>query len=356
MSHKMKIGILAPSSKTPPVELQLGLEKLHAEGLSAELHPQCHQGHLFFAGTDPERAQAFFDWAQRPDLSVLWCARGGYGALRLLPLLDAMTRKRGVPRQKLLVGYSDATILMEYVRKKWKWATLHAPMPSMRQFSLLPQADWDAMKAWTQGSVPLKAPWSGTRLEFWSKPPRTPLMGNLVGGNLTVLTGLVGTPYASRFQGKWLFLEDIDESLYRIDRMIQQLLLSGSLKGVKAILLGNFLNCEDHPPQGLIANKKNKQILSQPQSEAFFKLLSHPPSVELTPVRKKLSQKEGLKAIFGELGDRLGIPIAFGLPVGHGPQVSPLPLGAEYELSPKGLLKLKKWSWYLTGDSRKKLG
>src|SRR5689334_20702614 len=131
------VGIIAPSAKIPKIELKIGVQKILNEGFQVKVHPHCHKSHLFFAGTDAERAQAIFDYAQDPDISALWCARGGYGAVRLLPLLEEMTRNRGVPPKKLLVGFSDITALMIFVQERWGWSILHAPGPAIRKFSIL---------------------------------------------------------------------------------------------------------------------------------------------------------------------------------------------------------------------------
>ena len=80
-----------------------------------------------------------------PTVPVLWAARGGYGAGRLLPILERMTKEHGVPTRKLLVGYSDVTVLHEFVRSRWSWATLHAPMPAAANFSEIAAPEWQAL-------------------------------------------------------------------------------------------------------------------------------------------------------------------------------------------------------------------
>src|SRR5262249_15111628 len=139
-------------------ELKLGVEKIRQEGFSVQVHPQCFKSHLFFAGTDQERSTAFFEYASDSQHSVIWCARGGHGAIRMLPLLEHLSEKNGIPRKKLLVGYSDVTALMEFVRRRWGWSTLHAPMPSLRKFSILTESDWGAMRHWISGQNTV-APW-----------------------------------------------------------------------------------------------------------------------------------------------------------------------------------------------------
>ena len=330
------IGIVAPSAKVPKVELDLGVAKIKAAGFEVHTHPQCRKSHLFFAGTDEERASALMDYAKNPDVSVIWCARGGSGAIRVLPLLDRWRPASRGRSRKLLIGYSDATALMDYVHRKWGWSILHAPMPSMRKFSILENADWAAIQSWIRKEH-ATAPWGGLKLEFWSRAPKKSVSGPLVGGNLTVWNGLLGTPYAPKPGKSLLFFEDIDEAHYRIDRMVQQQILSGAWDQVRAIVLGNFLNCRDYAPSVL---------KSQPNAESLSRLLSAPEPEELQPLRATLEQKEGLRKIWTDVGQRLGIPVAFGLPVGHGPEVSPLPLGADYRLTPKGILELVNWDWF----------
>ncbi len=330
-----RVGIIAPSSKVPQIELKLGAEKIRESGFQVSVHPQCKKGDLFFAGTDEERASAFLEYAENPQYSVLWCARGGSGAIRVLPWLDRWTARGRIPAHKLLIGYSDSTVLMEYVRKNWGWSILHAPMPSMRKFSLLDSKDWLATENWMRKQN-APAPWAQHQLEFWSSPPRKAISGMLLGGNLTVWCGLSGTPYQPCPGRSLLFFEDIDEGLYRIDRMVQQQILSGAWDQIQGIVLGNFLNCRDHAPLVL----KN-----HPDSENRVRILTTPVPEELKPLRKTFTQEQGLRKIWSDVGQRLGIPVAYGLPVGHGPGVSPLPLGARYRLHTAGRLELVKWEW-----------
>src|SRR5690348_5965262 len=113
MSDAIKVGIVAASSVVPEIELVAGLEHLRRNGFDPIVHEQVLKQHFTFAADDLERATAFLGYALSPNLDVIWMARGGYGAQRILPLLDELTSgKRGNPRnkpKKLLVGYSDVT-------------------------------------------------------------------------------------------------------------------------------------------------------------------------------------------------------------------------------------------------------
>ncbi len=334
-----KIGIIAPSSIVPKIELTLGVKKIIQEGFQVDIHPQCWKKYLFFAGTDSERAGAFFEYASNPDYFALWCARGGYGSMRLLPLLEKMTQIQGKPQKKLLIGHSDATALMEYVRQNWGWAILHAPMPSFRPFSILPNSDWKKMTYWVRGWMHgQEYIWTTQMIQkkliFWTPPPSKPIQARLLGGNLTVWTHLLATRFQPNIKNCFLFFEDVGENPYRIDRMIQQLLISGSLNQIKGIVLGNFLNCHEIIP---VVLKKIPQIKNQKR------ILKNPKTNELKPLRNTINTMNILREIFSSIGEELKIPVAFGLPVGHGPRVSPLPLDCLYQLSPQGDFQFMNW-------------
>jgi muramoyltetrapeptide carboxypeptidase len=331
-----EIGIVAPSSKVPPVEFELGLDRVRAAGFKPRVHPQVLDGHLFFAGTDEARAQAIYEFGCDSSLPVLWSARGGYGAMRLLPLLDRLTAKNGKPpRRKLLAGFSDSTALLEYVRTRWGWSTLHAPMPGLRKFCELPENEWAPLVSWIKGRKTAN-PWPDELDFIEGSEPSTSVEGEIVGGNLAVWTSLVGTPYAGAVRGKIVFFEDVDESLYRVDRMVQQLLLSGALKGARAIVLGNFQGCRDGVPQ---------MLARRPADSDRERAIRTPESSELVPLRPVMDADFALRSIFGEVAKGLRIPVALGLPVGHGPEKAPLPLGAKMSLSPRGKLRLQSWNW-----------
>lgn len=336
----IRIGVVGPSFKIPEVEFKMGLEQMEAAGFSATVHKQCRKSSRYFAGTDEERARAFFEFAIDPRFAVLWCGRGGYGAARILPLLEKMAADRGVPERKLLVGYSDATALIEFVRTRWGWETLHGPMPGMRKFCAQTQAEWKSLQSFVRGPSADKrapAPWEKKKLAFVGKKPAHSIEGQVVGGNLTVWTSLLGTSYAPMPKDKILFFEDTDESLYRLDRMCQQLWMAGGLKGARAIVLGNFQNCKDAIARVLAAPPKKPKDLKR--------MLFDPRPKELVPLRAKLDADKEIHRIFKEVADRVGIPVAYGLPVGHGPGIASLPLGAEYKLGRDGSLSLTRWKW-----------
>jgi muramoyltetrapeptide carboxypeptidase len=334
-SSVLRIGIVAPSSAVPAVEFRLGVDFLVANGFNVRVHPQCRKRRLFFAGSDEERAQAFFEVAQDPDLDVIWGARGGHGASRLLPLLREKTRQSGVPPKKLFVGFSDAVSLLEFVRMYWGWSALHAPMPSSGYFSYLKTHERRALFRWVRGER-TPVPWSRRRLKFFHPCPPDGITAPLAGGNLTVLASLAGTSFSFDTKGKMLFFEDTGEDITRIDRMAQQLSQSGAFGGACAIVLGDFEGCEDSASLALTRfppDEKRRDWLTQPLER------------NLAPIRRSFSQRRVLNEIFGEIGVAYGIPVAYGLPAGHGPGHCPVPLGATYTLTADGKLELRDWDW-----------
>jgi muramoyltetrapeptide carboxypeptidase len=319
----LPVGIFAASSIVPQLEFEAGVAHLREFGFEPRVEAQVAHAHFIFPGDDDARAEAIYRLAVDPTIGVLWAARGGYGAGRLLPLLEKLTRERGAPKQKkLLVGYSDVTVLHEFVRTRWGWSTLHAPMPAASDFPSLDPREWQAIVDYVKGN-PVTPPWTQATLRWMNRAPGETIRTELIGGNLSLWAALAGTPFAQAGRGKIIFLEDVDEPFYRIDRMVVQLEQSGMLDGAAAVVLGDFTNCRD---------EKNECLADRATGEK-------------KPLRKIFAQDEAFEHIFTTLGKRLDVPIAIGLPVGHGPHYAPLPLGARYQLTPAGQLKLLEWDW-----------
>ncbi len=331
-SNSFKIGFFAPSSRVSWIELQEGLAELERRGFDFVVSPQVKRSHLFFAGTDEERARAFWEMARDPSYPVLWAARGGYGSARILGFLDRWTKEQGAPPTgKLYVGYSDSTAMQEFVRRRWGWFGLHGEMPGLRKFTERKPAELKALCAWVKGE--LASEWSDLAVHTLGRrglkllhPGKGGVVeGEIVGGNLTVLCSLLGTPYTPDFANRVVFLEDTDEPLYRIDRTVQQLLNSGALQKARALVLGNFSHCRDIVP--LTAAR-----VGGPKK---------------TPLRRELAAVPTLQAIFRRVGQEYDIPVFWGLPVGHGDEHFALPLGARTRLAVRtgARLEIQDWGW-----------
>lgn len=329
------IGIVSPCSTTPQVELSLGVDRLTDAGFKVRVHPQCGKQHFWFAGEDAERAGALFEYACDPEIDLIWSARGGSGGPRLLPILDELTAKHGKPPKKLLAGYSDVTALHQYVHSRWGWSTLHASMPAS-DFYDISDPHFDAMLSLVRRQR-VEMPWKNRRMKFLTPPPPEPITGTLVGGNLAVWNYLSGTPWQMRdMKGKLLFFEDLSEGYYRIDSMFNQIEQAGGLDGIAGIVLGSFQACDD---------EISKVLKHKPAPADIRAALKDKSKQETIPLRPSYGEMEALTKIFARRGEAHGFPVAFGLPVGHGPEYAALPLNADYTLTPDGGLGLVKWDW-----------
>jgi muramoyltetrapeptide carboxypeptidase len=326
-----RVGIVAPSAVLPRGELALGVRRLEEAGWPVRLHPQCLKKNAFFAGTDEQRIEAFLEFALDPEVEVLWLARGGYGAGRLLPEL---ARRAPVLRRKpkTLAGYSDATALLNFAAQQWGWRSVHAMMPGGREFSQASDSELHRVLSFVAGEA------SSSRLKLREIRPfgrgRGFVEAPVFGGNLTVLASLLGTPFFPNLRGSFLFLEEVDEALYRVDRLALQLRLSGALQGVRGILLGEFTRCEDRVLQGIATlSAVERKRVRYPLDEKQLLLLPK------APVRKGIPLSSGIARIFGELGEDLGVPVFSGIPAGHGGGRLPLEVGGRsYRLTSKGEL------------------
>lgn len=176
---------------------------------------------------DQERFSYLKDALTNDKSDIVWCARGGYGTTRLLPMLDGMEKPKP-KREKLLVGYSDITALHLYIGQRWGWRTLHASMLAEQAVDSL-QLTVDAINQITED-----------KLSTANHQPST-----IIGGNLSIISSLMGTPYQIDAKGKVIFLEDVDEKPYRIDRMLTQLKQGGVFEKAEAVLLGYFTKSGD---------------------------------------------------------------------------------------------------------------
>lgn len=239
------VALVSPSSATDePFDLQLAREAMEALGLRVKLAPHLASRHGHLAGTDAERAGDLNAMFADREVKAIVCARGGSGAARLLPLLDYGLIARN---PKILLGYSDITALHCAIHAKTGLVTFHGPTGTSR---------WNSFNADQFRRVFLDR----ELVEYHNQPERGDDLvprrnrtititggrarGELVGGNLTVLTALAGSPYLPDFRGKILFLEDVSEAPYRIDRMFSTLKLMGALDHLAGFIFGECTDCD----------------------------------------------------------------------------------------------------------------
>jgi muramoyltetrapeptide carboxypeptidase len=228
--------VVAPSGPVSAERFDRGLKvlrrTLEAEVVvSASVHEQ--QGYL--AGSDASRLDAMRIALADPDATAIVCARGGYGATRLLPMLDPELLRR---HPKLLMGFSDITALLCWAWMRGGLTSVHGPV--VTQLSRLGHEDTMRLGDMLTGQLP--APISaeeGTCIHGGQ------VEGRLVVGNLEVLRSLVGTRYLPPFAGAILAIEEVGERPYRIDRALTQLIQAGAFRGVRGVVVGQFLRCEE---------------------------------------------------------------------------------------------------------------
>lgn len=228
------VAIVSPSGPILDRDrVDVGIDVLGSWNLDPVVMPHVHAQHGHLAGTDERRAGDLNAVLRDPDIRAIFAARGGYGATRILDLIDwDALADDPIP----IVGFSDVTALLAAAWRRLRLVTIHGPSVSslgslesdaadhLRQ--LLFESGFEATIAGGRGLVPGRA------------------QGRIVGGNLSILTSLLGTPDAPETDGAILFLEDVGEAPYRIDRMLTQLRRSRALGRVAGIAIGQFTRCE----------------------------------------------------------------------------------------------------------------
>lgn len=289
------IAIIAPASGAEKDRFDAAVKMLEAMRYKVKVGKYARGDNGIFSGTDKERLHDLM-WAfTDKDVDAVWCIRGGDGAPRLLPDIDFDVIKKN---PKIFVGYSDITSLHVAISQATGLVTFHGPGASSTFSDYTKKNCFDLL---TGAATPYKIePADGNREKSKSSPlfetetiTKGKCRGRLIGGNLSLLAALAGTPYAlSHLKGKILFIEDVNERPYRIDRMLTQLRQSADLRSVAGVALGIFDGC--NPPDGK-------------------------PSQTVQDVVKD------------RLGD-LGVPVVYGLSFGHIRDQCTLPVGIEAEL------------------------
>jgi len=286
------IAIIAPGGWVEADQLERAVARAQAGGFNAFIHPQCNLRHGRFAGTDTERLNALHEVFTDPHVKAAWCVRGGYGAIRLLDQIDYDLIRR---HPKPLIGLSDITALLVALYQRTGMVTFHGRMAGQTAQVLCPESErllWSALQG--QFYSPSGLPGYAPEIMVAGRAS-----GKLLGGNLAMLSSLMGSRDQVRLNGAILFIEETNEPLYRLDRMLMQLSRAGR-EGLRGVIVGDITSPAD---------------VKDSKWSAASILHSH----------------------FAHLG----IPVVTHYPAGHIPHQTVLPIGAEVELVAEGEVELK---------------
>ena len=289
------VGIIAPASPPPdPQTIDRSVAALEKLGFKPKLSRNVRARLGFLAGNDRARAADLMAMFTNPKVKAIICLRGGYGTARLLPLLDYEAIRR---HPKILIGYSDITTLHCALLKKANLISFHGPMLNAElSAGDLPEFTLKSLLRTVMEPLPPGSIRAGYAKKTISVLRRGRAVGELIGGNLSVLCTTLGTSYQPDFKNKILFIEDVGEKPYRLDRMLTHLGNAGLLQQVAGVAVGINEDCADPHPNKL---------------------------------------KEYRQTMEDVLADRLKslkVPVVVGLPFGHQPWNATLPIGVRAEL------------------------
>ncbi len=268
------VGVVSPAKKVDREMLEAGIEVLRSWDLNVTVAPNAFSAHNSFAGDDSQRAGDLQRMLDSPEVRAIFCSRGGYGTTRIIDSLDL---KSILQSPKWLIGFSDITAILMHLAK-FEIQSLHALMPVLF-----------AEPRYAKSVAKLRSFLFSGRLEMRATGPQI-IPGSasapIVGGNLSLLCNIIGTSSDLDLEGKILFLEEVDEYGYRVDRSMMQLKRSGKLQGVMAVILGH-----------------------------------------LTDIKETESMGKTVVEIIQEHLMHLSVPIGVGFPIGHEPDNYPVPIG-----------------------------
>ncbi|MCD0481058.1 LD-carboxypeptidase [Streptacidiphilus sp. ASG 303] len=284
-----RVAVAAASGPPDQAALDRGLAALRGLGLEPDVLPSARAGGAYLAGSDALRAADLTRALTDPSYRAVLLACGGYGAQRTLELVD--WERVGAPAPRAVVGYSDVTALLEAVAVRLGWASLFAPMPACDGFHPDSPAFGHLARLLTDPASVRELAFPGAR----ALVPGT-AEGVTAGGTATLLASSLGSATSRPARGAVLLLEDVDEEVYRLDRILTQLRRSGYLDGVAGIVCGTFTRC------------------------------GAPEEVE--------------ELLRDRLGD-LGVPVLAGADVGHGVPMRTFPIGVRARLdADRGTVRL----------------
>lgn len=281
------VSLIAPSGPVNEERLELAVNNLESKGFRVDVGKHILAQHGHNAGTDEQRLHDLHAAFAQPESKAVWCIRGGDGAYRLLPKIDYDFVANN---PKLLIGYSDITALLQAFYVQLGLVGIHGPIGASSAV--------DFINFWPDLSAIVLEGGKGYTIkgnEQTSSLREGVAEGTLVGGNLSLLAALAGTPYAMDAKDKLVFIEDVGEEPRRVDRMLTTLRQACRLEEAAGIILGQWVDCECD---------------LDPENE-----------------EKCLNRTRPLKTILAEHTAHWGIPVLYNFPFGHGDQLCSFPVG-----------------------------
>jgi muramoyltetrapeptide carboxypeptidase len=277
------VKIIAPASPCPTDVFLKSLEKA-TKHFELIYHKNLIAPDTFFANKPAFQKDDLIEALKSDRYDYIWCLRGGWGSLQHLSELAKLIKPK---KKKLLIGFSDITYLHTFINQNWQWKSLHAP-----NFSAIANMSDKKIQHLKEMILETESLPAFTQLKALNEKAQkiTSLIGEIQGGNLTIIQTMLGTSFAPNYKNKILFIEDVGERGYRLDRCFTQMKLAGSFQGLKAIVLGDFTEGEE--PDG-----------SNRTSWAMQRLAAS-----------------------------LNIPIYSGVKAGHGKNNLPILLGSKYSI------------------------
>jgi muramoyltetrapeptide carboxypeptidase len=287
------IGLIAPSGPVSATMLESIMEQLTKLGYKYKLGLHVRERYGYLAGSDAQRAADLNAAFADPEVDAIFALRGGYGGTRILSRLDYTTIRRN---PKIFIGYSDITAFHTAFHQRTGLVTFHGPVGNLKYTDFTQPYVWEALTNPAGGRVLQHSAINTTKDDpVYRREVITPgrAQGRLVGGNLTLLAAMAGTPYALKdVKGKILFMEEVEEKPYRVDRMLTQLMQTVDLRTCAGIALGIFEGCG------------------------------------VKPGDSSLTLHDTLRDRLGGLG----VPVFYGYSFGHIPNQFTLPVGVEAEM------------------------
>ena len=270
------VDIVAPASPVSLRQVKEACLRVRALGLYPRLlmNPEAKKQFLF-SDTDERRFFFLKKALMASDSQAVWALRGGWGSGRLMPFFLKMKRPKTA---KLFIGYSDVSTLKMFLNLKWNWPTLHFPVLADWEGRLQVRKKPQVRQEFPHGLCPSLSCFKGLRVLNPSHHRSSfVIQGRMTGGNLSLVQNALATPWAFSFKNRILFLEETGEKAYRIDRMLYQMRIAGLFKGIKALVLGDFIYLKS----------------------------------------KTLVQKNHIQEVLRGFAQEMRVPVLSGLPIGH---------------------------------------